>query len=353
MQRGRGRGKPDNGAPKSNYGGGSFNYGGGASGNGNGGGNFGQGFGSNPDWLSQQNSGYSGQNNYDSYGATGYDQSGGYNQSYGMDYSQGSYNNYSNDYSGYNSQPQFGAGFNRPAGGQRGGRDGRRSEQSRDRRSSQTRPKGGPLDPRGKRPEKRSKKPSESRESKPAPVVKILAQLKECPFGVNVYQSHNKKLPITEKEFTEIMSTINQNWMVEMDTSEEKLKVEGSEWYKNRGIILCQDEFSRKWVQKSMETIEIGGRQFKAWAVGEFGDVVDVSVFLGSALDSCPDPKDVIVKALKNSEVEFEKVEVVNVTKNDKGRLVNLLMDGKCINTLKFKKNGKIFAGLAELKFEF
>merc|ERR1711935_633010 len=121
---------------------------------------------------------------------------------------------------------------------ERGGRDGRRSEQSRDRRSSQTRPKGGPLDPRGKRPEKRSKKPSESRESKPAPVVKILAQLKECPFGVNVYQSHNKKLPITEKEFTEIMSTINQNWMVEMDTSEEKLKVEGSEWYKNRGIIL-------------------------------------------------------------------------------------------------------------------
>merc|ERR1711894_120536 len=69
---------------------------------------------------------------------------------------------------------------------------------------------------------------------------------------------------ITEKEFTEIMGTINQNWMVEMETSEEKLKVEGSEWYKNRGIILCQDEFSRKWVQKSIEGVEIGGRQFKA-----------------------------------------------------------------------------------------
>merc|ERR1719219_1908551 len=156
--------------------------------------------------------------------------------------------------------------------------------------------------PKKSKPEKKAKKPAEL--PKPTQSVKILAQLKECPFGVNVYQSHNKKLPITEKEFTEIMSTINQKWMEEMDTSEEKLKVEGSEWYKNRGIILCQDEFSRKWIRNSIEGVEIGGRQFKAWGVGDAGDVVDVTVLLGTVLDSCPDPKDVIIKALKNSEVE-------------------------------------------------
>jgi len=201
------------------------------------------------------------------------------------------------------------------------------------------------------RPEKKAKKPAEL--PKPTQSVKILAQLKECPFGVNVYQSQNKKLPITEKEFTEIMSNVNQKWMDVMDTSEEKLKIDGSEWYKNRGIILCKDEFTRKWITESIEGVQIGGRQFKAWGVGEAGDVVDVTVLLGSVLDSCPDPKDVIMKALKNSEVEYEKVEVVNVNKTEKGRMVNLLMDGKCVNTLKFKKNGKIFAGLAELKFEF
>ena len=88
------------------------------------------------------------------------------------------------------------------------------------------------MDPRGPnarggrdRGDKRQKRQNEP--PKPPPVVKILKQLKECPFGVNVYQSHSKKLPITEKEFTEIMGTINQNWMVEMETSEEKLKVEG------------------------------------------------------------------------------------------------------------------------------
>merc|ERR1719189_684422 len=66
--------------------------------------------------------------------------------------------------------------------------------------------------------------------------------------------------------------------------------------YKNRGIILCQDEFSRKWIQSSIEGVQIGGRQFKAWGVGEAGDVVDVTVLLGPVLDSCPDPKDVIIK---------------------------------------------------------
>ena len=56
--------------------------------------------------------------------------------------------------------------------------------------------------------------------------AKILAQLKNCPFGVNVYQSKNKKLPITEKEFTEIMAVINQKWL-EQSGFGENLRIEG------------------------------------------------------------------------------------------------------------------------------
>ena len=56
--------------------------------------------------------------------------------------------------------------------------------------------------------------------------AKILAQLKNCPFGVNVYQSKSKKLPITEKEFTEIMAVINQKWM-EQSGFGENLQIEG------------------------------------------------------------------------------------------------------------------------------
>ena len=56
--------------------------------------------------------------------------------------------------------------------------------------------------------------------------AKILAQLKNCPFGVNVYQSKNKKLPITAKEFTEIMAVINQKWL-EQSGFGENLRIEG------------------------------------------------------------------------------------------------------------------------------
>ena len=56
--------------------------------------------------------------------------------------------------------------------------------------------------------------------------AKILAQLKNCPFGVNVYQTKSKKLPITEKEFTEIMAIINQKWL-EQSGFGENLRIEG------------------------------------------------------------------------------------------------------------------------------
>ena len=56
--------------------------------------------------------------------------------------------------------------------------------------------------------------------------AKILAQLKNCPFGVNVYQSRNKKMPITGNEFTEIMAIINQKWL-EQSGFGENLRIEG------------------------------------------------------------------------------------------------------------------------------
>merc|ERR1712008_627769 len=43
--------------------------------------------------------------------------------------------------------------------------------------------------------------------------AKILAQLKNCPFGVNVYQSKSKKLPITEKELLKSwLLSIRNGW---------------------------------------------------------------------------------------------------------------------------------------------
>ena len=59
-------------------------------------------------------------------------------------------------------------------------------------------------------------------------LVKILDQLKNCPFGVNIHESKERKNPISAEEFTEIMSEINQNWFEQMDASSQSLKIEGT-----------------------------------------------------------------------------------------------------------------------------
>ena len=54
--------------------------------------------------------------------------------------------------------------------------------------------------------------------------AKILDRLKNCPFGLSVYQTKSKKYPITKKEFTEIMAVINQKW-IEQSGFGENLRI--------------------------------------------------------------------------------------------------------------------------------
>ena len=296
---------------------------------------FGGGFGRNPDWLQQQPSGYSRSSSQD----TGYNSlpnaSGYYNQpGFAQDYSNQGYNqNYSNQ------------GFGNQAYGNQQFHDSNYDDcyQQFDSRQSNKRTQNPMMPDRGQSAKKF--KPTDL--PKPAQnLAKILTQLKNCPFGVTVYQTKSTKYPITEKEFTEIMAEINQKW-IEKSEFGENLRIEASEWHKDRGIILCQDEFSRKWIQASIDEITIGGRFFKAWSTG---DVIDVSVILGPALDKCSDPRVVISKALENAGISASNIEVVNVTSSNEGRQVDVLLDGKTVQAVQ-AKNGKIFAGLTQLNF--
>ena len=303
------------------------------------------GFGRNPDWLQQQPSGYSRSNSQD----TGYNSlpnaSGNYN----------SYDNYNQSSSGsYYNQPGFAQDYSNQGYNQNYSNQGYGNQQFHDSnyddhyqqfdsRQSNKRTQNPMMPDRGQSAKKF--KPTDL--PKPAQnLPKILAQLKNCPFGVTVYQTKRTKCPITEKDFTEIMAEINQKW-IEQSEFGENLRIEGSEWHKDRGIILCQDEFSRKWIQASIDEITIGGRFFKAWSTG---DVIDVSVILGPALDKCPDPRVVISKALENAEISASNIEVVNVTSSNEGRQVDVLLDGKTVQAVQAKK-GRIFAGLTQLNF--
>ena len=111
-----------------------------------------------------------------------------------------------------------------------------------------------------------------------------------------------------------------------------------------------EDEFSRKWIQACIDEITIEGRFFKAWSTEDIGDVIDVSVILGPALDKCPDPRVVISKALENAEISASNIEVVNVTSSNEGRRVDMLLDGKTVQAVR-AKNGRILAGLTQLNF--
>jgi hypothetical protein len=94
----------------------------------------------------------------------------------------------------------------------------------------------------------------------------------------------------------------------------------------------------------------IGTKSFKAWSTGDTGDVIDVSLILGPALDKCPDPRVVISKALENAGIAASNIEVVNVTSSNEGRRVSMLLDGKTVPGI-LAKNGIIFAGLTQMKF--
>ena len=94
----------------------------------------------------------------------------------------------------------------------------------------------------------------------------------------------------------------------------------------------------------------IGTKSFKAWSTGDTGDVIDVSLILGPALDKCPDPRVVISKALENAGIAASNIEVVNVTSSNEGRRVSMLLDGKTVQAIQ-AKNGRIFAGLTPLNF--
>jgi len=314
---------------------------------------FGRGFGRNPDWLQQQPSGYSRSSSQD----TGYNSYGNYNSydNYNQSSSGGYYNQpgFAQDYNnqGYNqnyNQNYSNQGYGNQAYGNQQSHDSNYDDyyQQFDGRQSNKRNQNPMMPDRG--PSAKKFKPDLPKPAQNS--AKILAQLKNCPFGVNVYQSRNKKMPITGNEFTEIMAIINQKWL-EQSGFGENLRIEGSEWHKDRGIILCQDEFSRKWIQASIDEITIGNKFFKAWSTGDTGDVIDVSVILGPALDKCPDPRVVISKALENAGIAASNIEVVNVGYVNGGRRVSMLLDGQTVQAIQ-AKNGRIFAGLTQLNFK-
>lgn len=179
----------------------------------------------------------------------------------------------------------------------------------------------------------------------------VLDSYKKSPFGVSIYEGQDVQKPLTQDDFTEIMSNINQCWMEQ----NVPLKIGGSEWNDNRGIVLCQDEFSRTWIKKHVEEIKLesSGKVFRAWDKDQDpGEFFKATVTLGMALHKCPDPQEVIKKALDNAAI-FGHMQVADVTPNfDGGRIVHVLLDASVSRGLRSKRN-KVFAGLAELEFKF
>ena len=301
---------------------------------------FGGGFGRNHDWLQQQPSGYSRSSSQDT----------GYNSL------PNAYGNYNKPSGSYYNQPSFSQDYCNQGYNQNYSNQGYGNQQFQDSnyddyyqqfgsRQSNKRTHNPMMPDRGQSAKK--VKPTDL----PKPTqnsAKILDRLKNCPFGLSVYQTKSKKYPITKKEFTEIMAVINQKW-IEQSGFGENLRIEGS-GHQDRGIILCQDEFSKKWIQACIDEITIEGRFFKAWSTEDIGDVIDVSVILGPALDKCPDPRVVISKALENAEISASNIEVVNVTSSNEGRRVDMLLDGKTVQAVR-AKNGRILAGLTQLNF--
>lgn len=169
---------------------------------------------------------------------------------------------------------------------------------------------------------------------------------KHCDFALDVHSGQETKMPLSPSDFVEIMSDINSKWL----ETGVALKIQGSEWHTSRGIILCEDEFSREWIKKHVEEMTLeGGKTFKAW---NKTDGWRATVKLGMAFAKCTDPELVISKALQSAGIENAKVDVTNVKPLGGERIVYCEFNKEVAKVVK-EQGSKIQAGLSTLEFRF
>lgn len=172
------------------------------------------------------------------------------------------------------------------------------------------------------------------------------------PFEVHVHLGRDVKATCTEPVFLKVVEKIQSAWMVAEPGSFEP-NIDGFLHVNGRGVIKCCDEKSRDHIKTVVSKIEIEGKTFRAWSVGESDGFSKVSVRLGPEFGN-QKPEDVIRRATRGNEVPEGVKFFINGSKNleetDQGRLIWLAIDAGFRKHLE-KSEWYLKAGISRLRF--
>ena len=74
-----------------------------------------------------------------------------------------------------------------------------------------------------------------------------------CHHALYVMGEEGSQIPITRLEFTNISTYLMVEWMRLPLDEQVKIQVRESRWQNGRGVFLCEDEDTKRWVKTSVE----------------------------------------------------------------------------------------------------
>ena len=84
-----------------------------------------------------------------------------------------------------------------------------------------------------------------------------------CPHALYVMGEEGSQTPIKRQEFTDISAYMTGEWMRLPVDQRVKIQVRESRWQNGRGVFLCEDEDTKRWVKTKAEicrNIQTGAR---------------------------------------------------------------------------------------------
>ena len=91
-----------------------------------------------------------------------------------------------------------------------------------------------------------------------------------CHHALYVMGEEGSQTPITRLEFTNISTYLTVEWMRLLLDEQVKIQVRKSRWQNGRGIFLCEDEDTKRWVKASVEKCrDKQGARFRAFGRDE------------------------------------------------------------------------------------
>ena len=99
---------------------------------------------------------------------------------------------------------------------------------------------------------------------------------------MHIQSGLTRRSALLEEDWKKIWSSLHEIWAEKLisDEWDPSIKVVWSTWYKERGLIACQNEATVNFVRNLVTEIKLDGKYFRAWKRGEFGFPSLVTIFL-------------------------------------------------------------------------